>query len=267
MKRARLTVLAIAILAAMAAAWMAMGVMTRPAPKQVVKKDIDTVKVLVAKNAVSFGDAFRSSDFNWQAWPKEAAATGYITDSSNPNAIAQYTGAVARASFLAGEPIKPAKIAKPGDGGVMAAILPAGMRAVATKIAEETAAGNFILPGDRVDVLVTRKQRSSNGRGDEQVSETIFRNIRVLAIGQELDQKDTAKKSITGKTATLELNSSQAETLALDNAQGEITLSLRSLEDASKAKDVAEDEAPKKERSSGIKVLRYGSWSRTYGLQ
>ena len=260
-------VLAIAIVAALAAAWLAMGMM-RPAPKPVAKKEVDTVKVLVAKNAVGFGDTFRSTDFSWQPWPKEAAATGYITESSNANAMTQYTGAIARSSFLAGEPIKPNKIAKPGEGGVMAAILPAGMRAVATKITEETAAGSFILPGDRVDVMVTRKQRSSNGRGDEQTSETLFRNIRVLAIGQELDQKDGGKKSLSGKTATLELTSSQAESLALSNSIGEVTLSLRSLEDAAKAKNGPDtDETPKKERSSGIKVLRYGNWSRTYGLQ
>ena len=191
---------------------------------------------------------------------------GYITEGSRPNAPNELAGSIARTSFLPSEPIKLAKLAKPGEGGIMAAILPAGMRAVATKIAEETAAGNFILPGDRVDVLVTRKQRSANGRGDQQVSDTLFRNIRVLAIGQELDQKD-GKKALSGKTATLELTGSQAENLALNNAVGEISLSLRSLEDASKAKDSSgEDDAPKK-NSSGIKVLRYGSWSRTFGLQ
>ena len=268
MKRARLMVMVIALFAAAAAGWLAWGMM-RPAPKQVVKKDVDTVKVLVAKGAIGFGDTFRASDFSWQVWPKDAAKEGYITDTSKPNAATEYTGAIARSSFLAGEPIKPNKIAKPGEGGVMAAILPAGMRAVATKITEETAAGNFILPGDRVDVMVTRKQRGANGRGEEQVSETLFRNIRVLAIGQELDQKDGGKKSLSGKTATLELTSTQAETLALNNSVGEVSLSLRSLEDAMKAKgaNVAEDDTPKKDRSSGIKVLRYGTWSRTYGLQ
>ena len=149
----------------------------------------------------------------------------------------------------------------------MAAILPAGKRAVSTKISEETAAGNFILPGDFVDVLVTRKQRSSNGRGETQVSDTLFRNIRVLAIGQELDQKD-GKKAISGKTATLELNANQAEQLALNNTVGEVSLSLRSLEDSSKAKNEnpADDDA-KKKPSAGIKVLRYGNWSRSFGLQ
>jgi pilus assembly protein CpaB len=267
MKRARLMVVLVAILAAAAAGFMAWGMM-RPAPqvKQVVKKEMETVKVLVAKGPIGFGDAVRSSDFTWQAWPKDAPLDGYITQLSRPNAANEFAGAIARTSFLAGEPVKPAKLAKPGEGGIMAAILPAGYRAVATKIAEETAAGNFILPGDSVDVIVTRKQRSANGRGDSQVSETLFRNIRVLAIGQELDQKD-GKKALAGKTATLQLTSGQAETLALNNSIGEISLSLRSLEDSSKSKGATPDEdAPKKE-SSGIKVLRYGSWSRTFGLQ
>jgi len=267
MKRARLMVVAIAIFAALAAGWLAWGMM-RPAPKQAVKKDMDTVKVLVTKAAIGFGDEVRASDFVWQNWPKDDAKDGYITDTAKPNAASEFAGAIARASFLAGEPVKPAKLAKPGEGGVMAAILPAGMRAVATKISEESAAGNFILPGDRVDVMVVRKQRSANGRGEQQVPETLFRNIRVLAIGQDLDQKES-KKSLAGKTATLELTSSQAETLALNNTVGEVSLSLRSLEDAAKAKNAVtgEDEAPKKAGTSGIKVLRYGSWSRTYGLQ
>ena len=260
-------VVLIAVLAAVAAGWMALGMM-RPAPvKVVVKKEVDTTKVLVTKTAIGFGDAVRASDFTWQPWPKDAPLDGYITEASKPNAASEYAGSIARTSFLPGEPVKPAKLAKPGQGGVMAAILPAGKRAVSTKISEETAAGNFILPGDFVDVLVTRKQRSSNGRGETQVSDTLFRNIRVLAIGQELDQKD-GKKAISGKTATLELNANQAEQLALNNTVGEVSLSLRSLEDSSKAKNEnpADDDA-KKKPSAGIKVLRYGNWSRSFGLQ
>ena len=116
--------------------------------------------------------------------------------------------------------------------------------------------------------MVTRKQRGANGRGEQQVSETLFRNIRVLAIGQELDQKD-GKKALAGKTATLELTSAQSETLALNNTVGEVSLSLRSLEDAAKAKGAKpeDDDTPKKTAASGVKVLRYGTWSRTFGLQ
>ena len=269
MKRARMMVMVIAMVAAIGAAWLAWGMMKAP-PKQVAKSNVDTVEVLVAKTNLALGDQVKTKDFNWQVWPTAAAADkGYITKSAKPNAMAELDGAIARSAFLAGEPVKSNKLIKANEGGVMAAILPAGMRAVATKITEETAAGNFILPNDRVDVLVTRKQRSSSGgRGESQTSDTIFRNIRVLAIGQELDQKDGKKVSL-GKTATLELTARQAEVLALNNAVGEVSLSLRSLEDLlkSKANKASDDEEIKPERVNGIKVLRYGTWSRTYGLQ
>jgi pilus assembly protein CpaB len=267
MRRARLIVMAIAIFAALAAGLLAYGMMGRPAQRQQAAVKVDTVKVLVATKAIGFGDEVRASDFTWASWPKEMVAEGkYITDANNPDAIKQFTGSVAAAPFLPKEPIRENKLRKLGSGGVLAAILTSGMRAASTKITEETSAGSFILPNDRVDVIVTRKQRSANGRGDQQVSETLFRNIRVLAIGQDLDQKD-GKKVAAGKTATLELTPSQSETLALNNSIGEVSLALRSLEDAIKSKNgMAEEDTPKKDRPTGIKVLRYGNWSRTYGL-
>ena len=267
MRRARVIVMAIAIFAALMAGLLAYGMMGRPAPRQAAKANLDTVKVLVAQKAIGFGDEVRTADLTWATWPKEMAAEGkYITEGVSPNAIKDLAGSVAASPFLPKEPIRENKLRKLGSGGVLAAILQSGMRAASTKITEETSAGSFILPNDRVDVIVTRKQRSASGRGDQQVSETLFRNIRVLAIGQDLDQKD-GKKVATGKTATLELTPSQSETLALNNSIGEVSLALRSLEDAIKSKNGAlEDDAPRKDRPTGIKVLRYGNWSRTYGL-
>ncbi len=268
MRRARVIVMAIAIFAALAAGLLAYGMMGRPAPKVAAKVNMDTVKVLVASKAIGFGDEVRTADLTWATWPKELVGDkdNYVTEAKNPDAIKLMAGSVAASPFLAKEPIRENKLRKLGSGGVLAAILQSGMRAASTKITEETSAGSFILPNDRVDVIVTRKQRSASGRGDQQVSETLFRNIRVLAIGQDLDQKD-GKKVATGKTATLELTPSQSETLALNNSIGEISLALRSLEDAIKSKNgMAEDDGPRKDKPTGIKVLRYGNWSRTYGL-
>ena len=268
MKKAKTLVIAIAVVAALLAGYLAYGIVSRPQPK-IVKANLDVVEVLVAKTEIGLGDEVRGSDFAWQPWPKDAAKDGYITKAGQPGAMTDLAGSIARTAFLPGEPIKPQKLIKATDGGVMAAILDPGMRAISTKISEDSAAGGFILPNDRVDVIVTRKQRSSNGRGEQQVSETLFRNVRVLAIGQEIDLKD-GKKVATGKTATLALSPSQAETLALNNAVGEISLSLLSLEESQKlkgAKPSDGEDLPKKDRSTGIKVLRYGTWSRTYGLQ
>jgi len=144
----------------------------------------------------------------------------------------------------------------------MAAILPAGMRAISTPIREETAAGGFILPNDRVDVLLSHKMRVGNK--EEPVSEAVLRNVRVLAIGQALENKD-GEKVATGKTATLELTPRQTEILALAQSMGEISLSLRSLADATPGQ--AETGAKLGDGNSGsVKFLKYGVPSRAFGV-
>ncbi len=101
---------------------------------------------------------------------------------------------------MAGEPVTSQKLVKPGQGGVLAAILPAGMRAVSTKIKEETAAGNLILPNDRVDVILIRRVRDRTGQEDY-VSDVLFGNVRVLAIGQQIETKE-GKKQADGSAST-----------------------------------------------------------------
>ena len=137
----------------------------------------------------------------------------------------------------------------------MAAILPAGMRAISTPIREETAAGGFILPNDRVDVILSHKLRV--GSKEESVSEAVLRNVRVLAIGQEIENKD-GEKVATGKTATLELSPSQAETLALAQSMGELSLSLRSLAglDPRPCRDDGQDRRQQFELGQDSKIRR-----------
>ncbi|MEZ5776259.1 MAG: Flp pilus assembly protein CpaB [Hyphomicrobiaceae bacterium] len=268
MKRARMVVLGIAVLAAGAAAFLANGMTGKPRTK-VVKTQVDTVQVLVAKGEIRLGDSVKATDFAWMDWPSAAATTGYITKAGKPNAMSDLTGAIARAPFLPGEPIKEQKLIKANEGGVLAAILPAGMRAISTKIAEDTAAGGFILPNDRVDVIVTRKVRGKDNRADQHISDTLFRNVRVLAIGQDIEVKD-GKKTASAKTATLELSPSQAETLALAQEMGDIRLTLRSLEEtrglATQGPEGGEG-AFRAEQSTSVKMLKYGAWSRAYGVK
>jgi pilus assembly protein CpaB len=136
------------------------------------------------------------------------------------------------------------------------------MRAISTPIREETSAGGFILPNDRVDVILSHKVRVGNK--EEPVSEAVLRNVRVLAIGQTLEQQGNEKVA-TGKTATLELTPAQTETLALAQSIGEISLSLRSLADA--APNNSESTARIGDANSGsVKMLKYGVPSRTFGV-
>jgi len=266
MKRARIIVLAIAIISALGAAILAKTFMGSTRVIQTVKTDFDTVKVLVARSAIGVGTSVNKDDLKWQAWPKNAAATaGYITQIRMPRAITEMSGAIARASFLPGEPIAAKKLIKASNGGVMAAIIRKGMRAVSTPIREETAAGNFIQPSDRVDVILTRQMRAENGNRKQHVSDTIFRNVNVLAIGQNIEMKD-GKKVAQGKTATLELSPDQSETLALARSMGEISLSLRSLAEASPNNSTTSDASLDKGHSTGINLLKYGVQSRAYGV-
>lgn len=261
MKRARIIVLSIAITAAILAAWIARAIVSGPPEVQQVEKTVGSTDVLVAAKDINLGDSVRSDDFKWQQWPVEGVTPGLITKTADPDAPSDLSGAVARAPFISGEPIKEQKLIKISEGGVMAAILPSGMRAISTPIREETAAGGFILPNDRVDVILSYKMRI--GRKEEPVSEAVLRNVRVLAIGQALENKD-GEKVATGKTATLELTPRQAEVLSLAQSMGEISLSLRSLSDA---KPGQEPTAKIGDANSGsVKVLKYGVPSRTFGI-
>jgi pilus assembly protein CpaB len=262
MKRARVVVLAIAFTAALGAAWVAKKIVSGPREVETVEKTVGATDVLVANNNINLGDSVRAEDLKWQQWPSEGVTPGLITRESQPDAPSQLSGAVARAPFIAGEPIKEQKLIKISEGGVMAAILPSGMRAISTPIREETAAGGFILPNDRVDVILSHKLKV--GQKEEPVSEAVLRNVRVLAIGQEIENKD-GEKVATGKTATLELTPRQAEVLTLAQSMGELSLSLRSLADTNP--NQAESAAKIGDANgSSVKVLKYGVPSRTFGI-
>lgn len=266
MKRARMIVLVIAFAAAGSAAFVAKNMTGVPKIRTVEINTADTVEVLVAGKIIRLGDSIRAGDLRWQSWPTQAAVSGYIIKSRQPQAVSKYSGAIARAPFLEGEPIKEQKLIKASDGGVMAAILPSGMRAISTPIREETSAGGFILPNDRVDVIVSRRVRS--GRKEEHVSETVLRNVRVLAIGQNIEMKD-GKKIAKGKTATLELSPGQVEVLSLAQSAGDISLALRSLADATNGGITGPqtgEHGLNGNPGGTIKLLKYGFPSRAYGI-
>jgi pilus assembly protein CpaB len=135
----------------------------------------------------------------------------------------------------------------------MAAILPTGMRAISTEISPETGAGGFILPNDKVDVILTKRERGADRSGSAEAfnSETILTNIRVLAIDQTVGEKD-GQKVVVGKTTTLELKPEQAELLARARQSGTLSLALRSLVDANQP---TSDDIGKRDT---VDIVRYG---------
>jgi pilus assembly protein CpaB len=255
MKTAHIVVLGIALAASAAAVYLVRG-MTAPAPQQVAAPTVETTKVLVAASDIAVGTALGAQDMRWQEWPNTAVSNLYLAERDTPNAVQDWTGAVARAPFVAGEPIRPQKLIKGNGSGFLSAILPAGMRAAATKITVDTAAGGFILPNDRVDVILTRRDAEiTKQTGSEAwTTETILKNVRILAIDQTVEDKD-GQKVITGSTATLELAPQHSEILALAKEMGSISLSLRSLADSGPSAPVVEEQT---DAGKGLSIVRYG---------
>src|SRR6266850_2897336 len=191
MNTARIVVLTIAVGAGGIAAYLASGSDNKPPTAPVAQ--LSTVDVLVAKSDIGLGQSVTPGDVQWQAWPAATASNSFIRRNERPDATTQIAGTIARAPFIAGEPIREPKLVKANGSGFMAAILPTGMRAVSTEISAETGAGGFILPNDRVDVLLSKREKQQNPDGpqiDYVTSQVVLTNVRVLAIDQAPKEKD-----------------------------------------------------------------------------
>ncbi|UQR63721.1 Flp pilus assembly protein CpaB [Bradyrhizobium sp. C-145] len=264
MNTARIVVLVIALGAGGVAAYLASSYQSAPAPVLPVAEKLPTVEVLVAKNDIGLGQAVKPEDLLWQAWPAATASNAFIRRDSRPEAQTQIAGSIARVPLMQGEPIREQKLVRAEGSGFMAAILPSGMRAVSTEISAETGAGGFILPNDRVDIVLTRRLKNPDTNGptggnDLIVSEVILTNIRVLAIDQAPKEKD-GQTAVIGKTVTLELKPDQVATLSAARQGGTLQLALRSIVDANAVDGTPEDQAVK--RPAGVNVIRYGVQAR-----
>jgi pilus assembly protein CpaB len=254
MNAARIVVLTIALSAGGVAAYLARGSDEKPVAAAPVAQ-LPTTEILVAKGDIGLGQVVKPEDLQWQSWPAASASSNLITRASRAEAIRETAGSIARAPFFAGEPIREQKLVRADGSGFMAAILPTGFRAVSTEITPETGAGGFILPNDRVDVILSRRDRNPDKGGADIInSEIILTNIRVLAIDQAPKEKE-GMNALVGKTATLELKPDQAETLARSRQAGTLSLALRSITDGN-VETVSEE--PAQRRSGSINVVRYG---------
>jgi pilus assembly protein CpaB len=261
MNTARIVVLTVALGAGGIAAYLVSGSDGKPPPVAPVAQ-LQTVDVLVAKSDIGLGQTVAPEDMQWQTWPAASASNTFIRRSDRPDATTQIAGSIARSPFIAGEPIREPKLVKGNGSGFMAAILPTGMRAISTEISPETGAGGFILPNDRVDVILSRREKnaSRSNAPDIVVSEVILPNIRVLAIDQAPKEKD-GQNTVVGKTVTLELRPEQAETLARSRQVGTLSLALRSIVDINMVENRTDDQVPT--RGESVNVVRYGIPSAT----
>jgi len=210
-------------------AYKAMGHKTDPKVVEINK--VPMVSVLVAAKDMGMGERLVDSTITWRDWPKSNLGNGMITKDTMPDAREKLQSARARLPIFDGEPIVEKKLIMPDQSGFMSAILPKGMRAISVAISERSAVGGFILPNDRVDVILTRKLDDANGSQKVVKSETVLTNVRVLAINQIYRQEPGEDKvTVTeGKTATLELTPQQSEVISMVESAGELSLALRSM--------------------------------------
>ncbi|MEP2707730.1 MAG: Flp pilus assembly protein CpaB [Roseibium sp.] len=246
MKIARLLVLAIALAAGVLAFRMVMmsgGSQTETAVAPTVVETANT-QILIANKDIPLGTKLSEDDLIWADWPETAVPAGAVTKETNPGADEEFQGRIAKAPIFSGEPIRSERLITT-DKGFMSAILPKGKRAIAVGVEAETSAGGFILPGDKVDVILTKRL------DDSAISETILENVRVLAIDEttagEQDQKNLSPK----RTATLELTLSQSEIVAQSQQIGTIALALRSAQDSA-------DDAEVTDIQRGVSFVKYG---------
>ena len=215
--------------------------LSAPAPVAPVKalqpviQKVEYVKVLVAAQNLPLGSRLNEAALEWKQWPAEAVSPAFISNDLRPNADAELLSAIVRSPIVQGEPINEGKLVKAGESGVMAALLRPGMRAVTTRISVDTAAGGFIQPGDRVDIILTqtvqRQNRGLNQRGNQRiyVSDTVFENVHVLAIDQTFSTSAESGATKIGTTATFEMSQADAELLQEVVAKGDLSLTLRGI--------------------------------------
>jgi pilus assembly protein CpaB len=188
-------------------------------------------KVLVAKKALPVGTIIDPDSFSFQPWPKELMQGAYYVE-SQPDSK-NLAGTVVRYAIAAGQPVTRGSLVGPEDRGFLAAALGAGMRAVTVPVNTTTGVAGFIFPGDHVDLVLTEQVAGGGDGPPLRVSETIVRNVRVLATDQRFTNKDEdGKTSVkTASNVTFEVTPKIAEKIAVAQSLGQLSLSLRSIAD------------------------------------
>lgn len=240
------------------------SVVQQVAPATVVEK-VEYVDVLVAAQNMSLGSRVSGQTVKWKQWPAEALTPSLISNDLRPQAIDELESAIVRSPILEGEPISENKLVKAGGSGVMAALLKPGMRAVTTRISVDTAAGGFIQPGDRVDIILTQTIQPTTNVGTSNqnqrifVADTIFENVHVLAIDQTYSTGIEGGATVIGSTATFEMSQEDAELLQQSVSKGDLSLTLRGIiRSHAPARSAAKNLKEKVETESSLTVYRGG---------
>lgn len=253
MNRSRLMLIAVALMVAIGAVWLTNGLSGKKKVAEPAKE------ILIAAQDIPRGALLDPKLLKWTAWPPSAITPEMVLRKPNQD-LKDFADSRALLPILKGEPLSPRKLAQGAQGGMLSSLLDKGFRAVAVNISAATAVNGFIMPNDRVDVIVIRKV---NGKTS---AETLLTNVRVLAMDQNYtpDQKaQSSKKTTAVKIATLELAPEHAEIIAAAQQAGRITLALRALAENSET-DGLDEHGPqlgqvfRNKLTRSIVLSRYG---------
>lgn len=228
------------------------------AQPQTIIKEVEMSHILVPIQLLPRGTRVKPEMLEWRKWPADAVDPSFIDQDAFPTAIEDWTNSVVRIEIAAGEPMTARKLVKPGDKSVMAAFLKPGTVAVSIRITTDAAASGFINPGDRVDIMLTRRLTGESGGG--YVTETIFENVHVLSIDQTYAKGPDGSPYVLGGQALLELNRADAEQITMSQPTGDISLVLRPMNGAGRrgVPSAALVDAKTEDKVVTMKVYRRG---------
>jgi pilus assembly protein CpaB len=252
------------------ATWLIVpSLMRQPAPvAQEAPKPAPVSRVLVAAQNLPAGTIVKPEHVRWQAWPENGLSDGFIVEGKTPEPMKNIVAAAVRRGFTAGEPITETRLVQKGEAGFLAAALTPSMRAVSIKIDAVSGTSGFILPGDRVDVMLTSQYEiAATGEGQQRdtksYAEIVLSDARVLAIDQNMkdvgDEKTPAKLAAT---ATLEVTLHQAQVIGVASQLGRLTLVLAGIaqsEEAESPKPAAPGFVEEVEVSRFLKAMKKGA--------
>jgi pilus assembly protein CpaB len=222
-------------------------------------------QVLVATRVLPVGTIIDAEAFRFQPWPEGLVQDAYYIRGAEGADPSSLIGTVVRTEISAGQPVTRGAVIRPGERGFLAAALGPGMRAVTVSVSETSGVAGFVFPGDRVDIVLTQEVEGGGDGDPLRVSETIIRNIRVLAVDQRINARDAEGNQVAQNTSTVTFEATPqiAEKIAVAQRIGSLTMSLRSLADNSAELEraiatgevqVPEGEDPRAERSMLLAV-------------
>jgi pilus assembly protein CpaB len=231
----KVILLIVALIVAGGTAFMAKSLFSSAGAPQsqaaAIPQKADGPEILVATRALPVGTIIEADSFRYQPWPSELIENAYyLKGEADPAGL---TGTVVRQPVTAGQPVTKGALVKPGDRGFLAAALGPGMRAVTVPVSAQSGVAGFVFPGDRIDLVLTQTVEGNADGPSLKASETIIRNLRVLATDQRTSTEDAEGKQEvrTFSTVTLEATPRIAEKIAVAQTVGALSLSLRSIAD------------------------------------